>query len=172
MQLSVTSSEEIQVYRLGLVVTIGVPLLAIFLQAYVPVYLPFFAILDLPLLVTIFFAVARRGPVSGLLTGGIIGIVQDSLTRQPLGLYGIAKTVVGYLASSLGVKLDVENPGSRVLMTFLFYLLHQLLYQLVARGLAQEVLAWRWGHMLIGGVVNAVVAVPLYALLDRAKRRG
>jgi rod shape-determining protein MreD len=172
VQISVTSSEQIQVYRLGPVVTIFVPLLAIFLQAYVPIYLPFFTVLDLPLLVTIFFAVARRGPISGLLTGGLIGIVQDSLTHQPIGLYGIAKTIIGFLASSLGVKLDVENPGSRVLMTFIFYLLHQLIYLAVARGLAREVLQLRWGHLLIAGAVNAALAVPLFALLDRAKRRA
>jgi rod shape-determining protein MreD len=172
VQLSVTSSEQIQVYRLGLPVTIGAPLAAIFIQAYVPIYLPFFSILDLPLLVTIFFAVARRGPISGLLTGGVIGLVQDSLTHQPLGLYGIAKTIIGFLASSLGVKLDVENHGSRFLMTFVFYLLHAVIYLAVARGLASEALQMRWAHMLIAAVINAAIAVPLFALLDKAKRRA
>src|SRR5438067_6157746 len=33
----------------------------------------------------------------------------------------IAKTVVGFGASSLGVKLDVENLGARVLVTLFFY---------------------------------------------------
>jgi rod shape-determining protein MreD len=172
VQSSVTSSEQIQVYRLGLPVTIGVPLLALFLQAYVPIYLPFLTILDLPLLVTIFFAVARRWPIGGLLSGGVIGLVQDSLTHQPLGLYGIAKTIIGYLASSLGVKLDVENHGSRFLMTFVFYLMHAVLYLAVARGLAREALQPRWGHLLIAAVINAIVAVPLFALLDKAKQRG
>lgn len=172
MQSSVTSSEQIQVHRLGLPVTVGAPLVALFLQAYVPIYLPFFTILDLPLLVTIFFAVARRGPVSGLLTGGVIGLVQDSLTHQPLGLYGIAKTIIGYLASSLGVKLDVENHGSRFLMTFVFYLLHETIYHAVARGLVREALQMRWGHMLIAAIINAIVAVPIFTLLDKAKRRA
>ncbi len=172
MQSSITSSEQIQVHRLGLPVTILVPLGALFIQAYVPIYLPFFTILDLPLLVTIFFAVARRGPISGLLTGGVIGLVQDSLTHQPLGLYGIAKTIIGYLASSLGVKLDVENHGSRFLMTFFFYLLHQVIYAAVARGLASEALQLRWGHVLIAAVINAIIAVPFFALLDKTKGRA
>jgi hypothetical protein len=34
------------------------------------------------------------------------------------------------------VKLDVDNPGSRLLMLFGFYLLHQIIYLAVARGLA------------------------------------
>ena len=65
----------------------------------------------------------------------IIGLIQDSLTHRPLGLYGMAKTVVGYAASSLGMRIDVDNPGSRLLMGMAFYIVHQLIYFVVARGL-------------------------------------
>ena len=171
MQTSYTSSREVQVHRLHPLVLLGVPLVAVFLQAYLPLLVPAFAILDLPLLVTIFFAVARRNPIGGLLTGGIIGLLQDSLTNKLIGLYGIAKTVIGYLASSIGVKVDVENPGSRFLMTFAFYILHRLIYQLVARGLANQTMQLRWHHdLLLGAVINAVLAIPLFAMLDRFKR--
>jgi len=67
-----------------------------------------------------------------LLTAAAIGVLQDSLTGHPLGLYGIAKTVVGYGASSLGVKLDVENAGSRFLVTLFFYVVHEIVYFTVA----------------------------------------
>ena len=135
MAITYTSREQIDVYRFPLPVAVGIPLVAIFLQSFLPVHFHFFYLFDLPLLVTIFFALARRNPVSGLLTGGVIGMLQDSLTHQPIGIYGIAKTVIGYGASSLGVKLDVENSGSRFLVTFGFYLLHDLVYFAVARGL-------------------------------------
>jgi rod shape-determining protein MreD len=109
--ITYTSGEQIEVYRFSMPVTIGVPLLALFLQAFLPRRLPFFSYLDLPLLVTIFFAMARRNPISGLFTGAAIGLAQDMLGPYPIGIYGIAKTVVGYGASSLGAKLDVENAG-------------------------------------------------------------
>src|SRR5271165_6180562 len=67
--ITYTSGEQIEVYRFSIPVTIGVPLAALFLQAFVPRRLPFFSIFDLPLLVTIFFAMARRNPISGLFTG-------------------------------------------------------------------------------------------------------
>jgi rod shape-determining protein MreD len=102
--ITYTSGEQIEVYRFSMPVTIGVPVLALFLQAYVPRRLPFFSIFDLPLLVTIFFAMARRNPISGLFTGAAIGLAQDMLGAYPIGIYGIAKTVVGYGASSLGAK--------------------------------------------------------------------
>ncbi len=171
MQISYTSGEQVQVYKFSLPVSVGVPLIAVFLQAYIPVYLHFFSIFDLPLLVTIFFAVARRGQISGLATGSIIGLFQDSLTHQPIGLYGIAKTVVGYMASSLGVKLDVENPGSRFLMTFIFYVIHQLIYIVLARGLAGLALQMSWHRLVIAAVVNAALAIPFFAMLDRFKQR-
>jgi len=164
--------EEIEVYRFSPQAAVGIPLLAVLLQAYLPVYLPFFRMFDLPLLVTIYFAVARRNQVTGLLTGGAIGLLQDSLTHQPIGLFGIAKTVVGYLGSSIGVKLDVDNPGSRLLITFVFYIIHQMIYLLIARGLAEQVLTWRWGYVALAAFGNAILGVFFFALLDRFRQRG
>ena len=73
MPVTYTSGDQIEVYRFSLPVALLVPLAAIFLQAFLPLRLPFFSIFDLPLLVTIFFAVARRSQVAGLLTGAAIG---------------------------------------------------------------------------------------------------
>ncbi len=164
-----TSREEIEVYRFGPVASILIPLLALVIQAFVPVRLHFFAIFDLPLLVTIFFAVARRSQVTGLITGAVIGLVQDALTHQALGLYGIAKTVVGYGASSLGVKIDVENPGTRLLVTSGFYLVHQAVYFLVARNILGVPMEWLWARTLLAALLNGLAAVVLFAVLDRFK---
>ena len=105
MALSITSREQFEVYKFNPAVAIAVPVLAIFIQAYLPLKISFFNIFDLPLLVTIYFAVARRNPITGLLTGMTIGLLQDALTHTYIGLFGIAKTVVGFAASSLGVKI-------------------------------------------------------------------
>jgi rod shape-determining protein MreD len=172
MAVSYTSREQIEVYRFNWPVAILVPLLAIFLQAFLPLRFPFFSIFDLPLLVVIFFAMARRSQVAGLLTGSIIGILQDSLTHHPLGVYGIAKTVVGYGASSLGVKLDVESVGTRLLVTSGFYVVHQIIYFTIARVLVGLDLRWLWGRELIAAVANAVVGVLLFTLMDRLKERA
>lgn len=171
MPITYTSQEQVEVYRFSLPSAVLIPLLALFLQAFVPLRLHFFSIFDLPLLVVIFFAVARRSQISGLATGALIGLLQDSLTHQPIGVYGIAKTVVGYGASSLGVKLDVENAGSRFLVTLFFYVVHEIVYFLVARGIVSLTLTWSWGHELGAAFANASLAVLLFALLDRFKQR-
>src|ERR1700751_1045481 len=170
--ITYTSGEQVEVYRFSIPVTIGVPLLALFVQAFVPLRFPRFAMyVDLPLLVTIFFAMARRNPISGLLTGAFIGLAQDMLGHNPIGVYGIAKTVVGYGASSLGVKLDVENAGARLLVTLGFYLVHSAVYFAVARGLVNSTLHWNWGPGMLAGLANAFLGVILFFFLDKLKQR-
>jgi rod shape-determining protein MreD len=172
VQISYTSQDQVEVYKFSVPVAVLVPLTAIFLQAFLPLHLHFFSIFDLPLLVVIFFAVARRSQVAGLLTGAAIGVLQDALTHHPIGVYGIAKTVVGYGASSIGVKLDVENLGARMLVTLIFYVVHEFVYFLVARGLVGLTLEWSWPHELGSAVANAIVAAILFTLLDRLKLRA
>lgn len=171
MPITYTSGEQIEVYRFNIPVTVGVPLLALFLQAFLPQRFPFFGIFDLPLLVTIFFSMARRNPISGLFTGAVIGLVQDMLGAYPIGIYGIAKTVVGFGASSLGAKLDVENAGARFLVTTGFYLIHQAVYFTVARGLVNLALNWSWSHEILAALANGVLGTFLYFALDKFKQR-
>ena len=171
MPITYTSGEQIEVYRFRIPVTVGVPLLALFLQAFLPRRFPFFSIFDLPLLVTIFFAMARRNPISGLLTGGAIGLVQDMLGPYPIGIYGIAKTIVGYGASSLGAKLDVENAGARLLVTLGFYLVHAAVYFTVARGMVNLTLNWSWRLGILAGIANGILGIGLYYVLDKFKQR-
>jgi len=170
--ITYTSGEQTEVYRFSLPATILIPLLALFLQAFVPRRFPWFSIFDLPLLVTIFFGMARRNPMSGLLTGGAIGLVQDALGHYPIGVYGIAKTVVGFGASSLGVKLDVDNAGARFLVTMGFYLVHAAVYFAVARGMVNLTLNWSWNRGILAGLANAVLGVALYFVLDKFKQRA
>ena len=133
--------------------------------------MPFFSIFDLPLLVTIGFATARRSPLAGLFTGSLIGILQDALTHQAIGLYGIALTVVGFGASSLGIKLDVEHAGARFLLTIFFYIVHEVVYFTIARGMVGLRMAWSWPHEFWSGLANALLGVLVFMLLDRVKQR-
>ncbi len=170
MAVQTATRQQIEVYRFPVAAAVGLPLIALLLQRLLPLRFPSLSMFDLPLLVTIYFGVARRNQISGLLTGGVIGLIQDSLSHQPLGLYGIAKTVVGYGASSLGVKIDVDNPGSRLLVAFGFYLLHQVIFFAIARGLAGQILYWQWGHQAIAAVANALLGLLLYTAMDKFRQ--
>ena len=161
---------EVHKFRSGAIIV--ATFLALTLQAIVPVYIPKFAVLDLPLLVTIYFGLSRRNPSTGLLLGMVIGLLQDSLSGPtvPLGLYGIAKTIIGYLASSIGARLDTEHPAARFALTMIFFVVHQGFITLTRRLLLAEPEPWFTLRLAIAAAVNAVVAVLLFTLLDRLRR--
>ena len=161
---------EVHKFRGGAIV--GATLLALMFQAFVPVYFAKAAMIDLPLLITIYFGLSRRNPSTGLLLGMIIGLLQDSLSGPtvPLGLYGIAKTVIGYLASSIGARLDTEHPAARFALTIIFFGLHQGIVLLTRRILLAQSSVWFTMHLAAAAVVNAIVAVFLFALLDHLRK--
>lgn len=149
-----------------------IPVLAIFLQVYLPLRFPSIQVLNLPVLVVIYFAVSRRSPVAGTLIGMVIGIIQDAMTHLPFGINGIVDCIVGYLAASIGVRVDVENPGSRLIINFAFMLLASVLHIVILGRLLGMHQHWIWVHQLIRAVVNALVGVVLFALFDRMRRRA
>lgn len=169
--LSYTSREEIEQHSFSPVVTLLVPVAAIILQELIVKLYWRLDILDLPLIVTIFFSVSRRSPSAGTLTGAAIGLVQDALTGRPIGVNGMAKSVIGYIAASIGVQVDVDNLVTRVLMNFGFSLLNSLILILINhRLLGQAEVHIGWMYELIRALSNTIVAVPIFFLLDLTKR--
>jgi len=162
-----------EVYRFHpavLVIAVG---LAIFLQAALPLYLPFhglLSLLELPLLVVIYFGFSRRNPSTGLLLGLTVGLLQDALSYTPLGLYGMAKTLVGYAASSLSSRVDTDRAQPRLLLLFGFYFFHQFVYALEQRLLLAQPGEFVSLPVLEGALVNALLGVLAFHFLDRFRR--
>jgi rod shape-determining protein MreD len=169
--LARSSRREMEEHSFHPLVLVLAPALAIFLQVYLPLRFPSITILDLPVLVVIYFSVSRRSPITGTVIGLIIGLIQDGFTHLPLGINGIIDCIVGYLAASIGVRVDVDNPGTRLLMNFVFVLLTGVLHVLILRRLVGMHENWFWLHQLIRAVVNALIGVILFAVLDRLRQR-
>jgi rod shape-determining protein MreD len=165
------SRREMEEHRFHPVVLILVPLIAIFLQVYIPLRFPSVEILNLPALVVIYFSVSRRNPIGGTFLGLVIGIIQDAMTHLPLGINGIIDCILGYLAASIGVRIDVDNPGTRLIMNFCFILLASTLHVLILRRLIGIHEQWYGLHDLVRALVNALVGVVLFALFDRLRQR-
>ena len=168
---SYTSRRELEQHSFHPAVTLLVPVAAIVLQALLPRSFPRLMILDLPLIVAIFFSVSRRSPIAGALTGAAIGLLQDAITAQPIGVNGLAKTLIGYFAASIGLQIDVENLTTRILINFGFSILNSILLFLIQRrliGIPGFHLLWL--HEILRAVINTIVAVPIFHLLDHAKR--
>jgi rod shape-determining protein MreD len=170
MEIHANYDQHIEVYKYYAGAVFGVVILALALEALLPVYFRSAAILELPLLVTIYFGLSRRNPSSGLLLGMVIGLAQDSLGHTPFGMYGIAKTVVGFVASSFGSRIDVEHPISRFLLTLVFFHLHNAVLILTNRLLLGQHEPYLEPKLVIASLVNSAVAVVFFSLLDKLRK--
>jgi len=164
---------EVHKFRTGAVVSAS--FLALLLQAFVPAHVwkgeLVGDLIELPLLVTLYFGLSRRNPSRGLLLGMVIGMAQDGLSgANPIGLFGIAKTLVGYLASTIGARLDVEHPVSRMVLAFAFFHLHNLVCVFTRRWLLAQAVPLMSVRVLVASLVAALLAWPLFALLDKLRQ--
>jgi rod shape-determining protein MreD len=104
-------------------------------------------------LVVVVYAALRDGPTTGLLTGTFAGLVQDALSSGVIGIGGLAKTIVGFLAGVVGTQFIVAQPVPRFVVFFVATIVHAAVFD----GL----------YMLLGlrqfGAVSPVVAVQALA---------
>ena len=171
MALMASTRREADERSFPLLIYILAPVLALGLQSLVMLHFALFGTLDLPLMVVIYFAMTLHSPAGSTIGGALMGVAQDALTRQPLGVFGISKAVIGYVAGSLGVRIDTESHGTRLLLTFLFVLLHNAIDRVLVRHLLAEPMIWNWVRELLRALINTLVAVAIFALLDLAKSR-
>jgi rod shape-determining protein MreD len=169
--LGADTRRDLEIHRYPLIVYLLVPLTSLVLQAWLPRALHRFPWFDLPLVVTIYFALGRRSPIQGTLMGAALGIFEDALSHNAIGLNGIAKCCVGFLAASVGVRIDVENVTIRVLLNFVLSLLSSALYYFVRRVLLGVELEWSWLLQLYIAIGNSIIALVLFPLLDRFQMR-
>ena len=69
------------------------------------------------------------------------------------------------------MRLDVENAGARLLVTLLFYVVHEVVYFMVARGMVTLNLQWSWPHEL-GAALPTLWSVYACSLPWTASSRG
>jgi rod shape-determining protein MreD len=88
------------------------------------------------ILVAVVYVALSAGPVAGLLSGAAAGLAQDALSSGLIGIGGLAKTVVGFLAGTIGSQLIITQPLPRF-VTF-----------------------------AAGTIVQAAISISLYQVLD------
>jgi rod shape-determining protein MreD len=171
MNMGAHSDGNVEVHKYYSGAVILTAFLALVFQAFLHKYGRWSELVDLPLLVTVYFGVSRRNPVSGLFLGATIGILQDALGHDsPIGMYGIAKTIVGYVASSVGARIDTEHPVSRLGLIFVLFHFHQALLTLTNRLLLNQPAAFFTPRLFVDSLVTAGVGVALFSLLDRLRK--
>lgn len=166
------SRRDLEIHRYPAPLYLVVIVAALVLQAMLPRALGQNHIwFDFPLVITIYFALGRRSPIQGMAIGCFVGIFEDALTGRPLGINGIAKTLAGYLAASVGIRIDVQNYLVRVMLNFALTLLCGAVYLFIARGMLGLELEWNWMSTLLQAVGNSLIALVFFPILDRFQAR-
>jgi len=121
-------------------------------------------------LVAVVYVALTSGPVTGLLTGTVAGLIQDVLSvgagSGVVGIGGLAKTVVGFLAGIIGTQFIVAQPLPR----FVVFLSATVLHALIFMGLYALLDLRHFGtpYAAVGGqaIGNAIVGVVAFQLVE------
>jgi rod shape-determining protein MreD len=164
------AERPINVYRVHPLTLWIAAFLALVLQPFLPVVLPAAHLLDLPLLVVIYFSVMRRSKVFGTMFGAVLGLAEDALSHGFLGMFGIANALVGYFGSWGSIQFDLEQFLGRLALTSALVLFHNVVmsglrHVLVASPPPLELL-----DLLSVVLLNSALAMILFQALDRFRR--
>jgi len=121
--------------------------------------------LDLVLVVVVYVALTS-GPATGLLTGTFAGLVQDALSGGVIGIYGLAKTLVGFLAGIIGTQFIVAQPLPRLVVFFCATVLHAVVFMGLYVVLDLRHFGTPYAAVAGQAAANAVVGVVAFQLVE------
>lgn len=137
------------------------------------------AAIDLVLVVVVYVALTT-GPVTGMFAGTAAGFVQDALSSPVIGIGGLAKSLVGFLAGVIGQQFIVTAALPRLVMFMAATVAHAVvfmgLYVLLGLGTFTSpyaaVLSQALGNAIVGMVAFTIIeSVPGIMERRRSSRR-
>jgi rod shape-determining protein MreD len=159
----------VEVFRVRPVVLWVTVFLALLMQTVLPLGVPQARVIDFPLLVTIYFALMRRNKIFGIGLGTVVGLCQDALSHHYIGLYGMAKALVGYLAASASVKFELEELLSRFVLAGFLILAHGVSLLGLEHGLLENPPPLSPLNVGVSVMFNVAPALVLFHFLDRLR---
>jgi rod shape-determining protein MreD len=121
--------------------------------------------LDLVLVVVVYVALTS-GPATGLLTGTFAGLVQDALSSSVIGIGGLAKTLVGFLAGVIGSQFIVAQPLPRFVVFFCATVVHGIVFMGLYVLLNLRQFGAPYAAVAGQATANAVVGVIAFQLVE------
>jgi rod shape-determining protein MreD len=117
-------------------------------------------------LVVVVYAALSAGSVTGLLTGTFAGLVQDALSTGLLGIGGLAKSIVGFLAGIVGTQFIVTQSLPRFVVFFAATIVHQLIFIGLYAAIGQREFGVPYGAVLGQALGNAIVGTVAFQLAE------
>ena len=156
--------------RLSVTAAVVLALAALLVQGYLPVHVPLAGAFDLPLLSVIYLALLSCNVPQGIFIGAAVGLAQDGLTHGPIGVFGIIKTLTGYLASSVSLVIEADYSGARSVLVAVFFLIHQLIYWIMQRVLLATDASFDPALTLVLAAAHAALSLVIFRLFDALKK--
>jgi len=147
---------------LGIVVATVV---ALALQTTLMRFLSGTTAVDLVLVVVVYVALLFW-PVTGLLTGTFAGLIQDALSIGVIGIGGLAKTIVGFLAGVVGTQFIVSQAPSRFVVFFAATVLHAVIFMGLYELLGLRDFGTPYAQVLGQAFTNAVVGTIAFQVAE------
>ncbi len=119
-------------------------------------------------LVAIVYVALAFGAVTGLLAGTAGGLAQDALAGGIVGIGGLSKTIVGFFVGVLGAQFIVSQPVPRFVMFVGATFVHELCFQAVYALVESRSFSMQYSAVLLQAVVNAVIGVLAFQLVEGA----
>lgn len=123
--------------------------------------------LDL-VLVAVCICALMWGPAAGLLAGTFGGLAQDSLSGGVLGVGGLSKTLVGFLAGAIGTQFIVAQFVPRMVVFIAGTFVHQLCFWGVYALIDRSAATVPWGSVALQAFINAAIGLLVFQIVELA----
>jgi rod shape-determining protein MreD len=121
--------------------------------------------IDLVLIAVVYVALTS-GPVTGMLSGTAAGLMQDALSSGVIGIGGLAKTIVGFLAGVIGTQFIVTHSLPRFVVFFGATVLHAIVFMGLYMLLELRPFGTPYGAVAGQALGNAIVGVVVFQLVE------
>jgi rod shape-determining protein MreD len=165
--MPVAPQREVEVFRVHPATLWVTILVALLLQTFLPLKIPLAGLMDFPLLVTVYFTLVRQNKIFGIALGTGLGLMQDALSHGYVGMFGMAKALVGYLAASAAIRFNVESLFARSVVTASLVLLHNLCMAGLQHALLDSPPAFMALDLASAVLVNVALSLIVFPVLDR-----
>jgi rod shape-determining protein MreD len=167
--MPVAPQREVEVFRVHPATLWVTILVALLLQTFLPLKIPLAGLMDFPLLVTVYFTLVRQNKIFGIALGTGLGLMQDALSHGYVGMFGMAKALVGYLAASAAIRFNVESLFARSVVTASLVLLHNLCMAGLQHALLDSPPAFMALDLASAVLVNVALSLIVFPVLDRVR---
>jgi rod shape-determining protein MreD len=117
-------------------------------------------------LVAVVYVALTSGPVAGMLSGTVAGLMQDALSSGVIGIGGLAKTVVGFIAGIIGTQFIVANSLPRFVVFLGATVVHAILFMGLYMLLDLRQFGTPYAAVAGQAFSNAVVGVVAFQLVE------